>query len=147
MKCCFLYGPAPAVPVSLEGLVRSPGRFETTAGVVFEPFQVVPERPGGLQTIGFLGPTLPGSLQTTVFADPAPPGDLHTSLLVDPLPPGGLKTNKSVDPTQTGGRLHTGFGDWTISGSRQAKFLFLHRLERLGSLQTSGFQLYQRILV
>ena len=105
---------------------------------MFEPFQVVPERPGGLQTTGFLGPTLPGSLQTTVFADPAPPGDLHTSLLVDPLPPGGLETNKSVDPTQTGGRLHTGFGEWSISGSRQTKFLCLHRLERPGSLQTSG---------
>ena len=131
----------------MEGLVRSPGRFETTAGVVFEPFQVVPERPGSLQTTGFLGPTLPGGHQTTVFADPAPPGDLHTSLLVDPLPPGGLKTNKSVDPTQTGGRLHTGFGDWTISGSRQAHFLFLHCLERPGDLQTIGLVLHQIFLV
>ena len=114
---------------------------------MFEPFQVVPERPGSLQTTGFLGPTLPGSLQTTVFADPAPPGDLHTSLFVDSKPPGGLETNRPVDPTQTGGRLHTGFGDWTISGSRQAKFLFLHRLERPGSLQTTGCVLYQTILV
>ena len=123
----------------LFALVRSPGRLETTAGVVFEPFQVVPERPGGLQTTGFLGPTLPGSLQTIVFADPTPFGDLHTSLFVDSKPPGGLETNRSVDPTQTGGRLHTGFGDWTISGSRQAKLLFLHRLERPGGLQTIGF--------
>ena len=114
---------------------------------MFEPFQVVPERPGSLQTTGFLGPTLPGGRQTTVFADPAPPGDLHTSLLVDPLPPGGLETNKSVDPTQTGGRLHTAFGDWSLSGSRQAKFLCFHRLERPGSLQTSSLVLYQRILV
>lgn len=114
---------------------------------MFEPVQVVPERPGSLQTTGFLGPTLPGGLQTTVFADPAPPGDLHTSLLVDPKPPGGLETNKSIDPTQTGGRLHTGFGDWTISGSRQPKFLCLHGLERPGSLQPSGFVLYQRVLV
>ena len=115
--------------------------------MVFEPFQLVLESPPSFQTIDFPGPTLPGGLQTTGFADPAPPGDLHTSLFVDSKPPGGLKTNRSVDPKQTGGRLHTGLGDWTISGSRQAKFLFLHRLERLGSLQTSGFQLYQRILV
>ena len=114
---------------------------------MFEPFQVVPERPGSLQTTGFLGPALPGSLQTTVFADPAPPGDLHASLFVDSKPPGGRETNRYVDPTQTGGRLHTGFGDWRIPGSRQTKFLFLHRLERPGSLQTIGFVLYQRILV
>ena len=33
MKYCFFKGPAPGA--------RSPGRFETTAGVVFEPFQLV----------------------------------------------------------------------------------------------------------
>ena len=73
----------------------------------------------------------------TVLANPAPPGDLHTSLSIQSL----LETHRSVDPTQTGGGLHTGFGAWTISGSRQAKFLFLHRLERPGpgGLQTTGF--------
>ena len=114
---------------------------------MFEPFQVVPERPGRLQTIGFLGPTLPGSLQNTVFADPAHPGDLHPNLFVDPNPTGRLESNRSADPTQTGGRLHTGFGDWTISGSRQAHFLFLHCLERPGGLQTIGLVLHHILLV
>ena len=89
---------------------------------MFEPFQVVPERLGGFQTTGFLGPTLPGSLQTTVFADPAPPGDLQTTSIVDPEPPGGLEsssflqhkvTNVSykllVLATETGGRRNIGF--------------------------------------
>ena len=96
---------------ALFGLVRSPGRGETTAGVVFEPFQIVPEGAPGFQTIGFLGPTLPGGFQTTVFADPAPPGDLQTTIFVDPEPPGGLETIGFVDPTQTGGRLNADFGD------------------------------------
>ena len=91
MKYCFLGVQLRQSLCGLFGPVRSPGRFETTAGVVFEPFQVVPERPGSLQTGGFLGPTLPGSLQTTVFVNPAPPGDLHTSLFVDSKPPGGLE--------------------------------------------------------
>ena len=67
-----------------EAPVQSPGRFETTAGVMFEPFQIVPERPGGLQTVGFLNPTLPGGRQATIFVDPAPPGDLPTIIFVDP---------------------------------------------------------------
>ena len=74
---------------------------------MFEPFQVVLERPGGLQTIGFLDPALPGSLRTIAFVDPTPPGDLQTTIFVDPRLPGGLETTRFVDPTQTGARLHT----------------------------------------
>ena len=111
MKYCFLKVQLRGFLCALFGLVRSPGRLETTAGVVFEPFQIVPERPGGIQTLGFLGPTLPGGLQTIVFADPTPPGDLQTTIFVDPKLPGSLKTTRFVDPTQTGGRLNTGFGD------------------------------------
>ena len=40
---------------------------ENITGVVFEPFQIVPERPGGLQTNSFLDPALPGGLQTIIF--------------------------------------------------------------------------------
>ena len=111
MRYCFLGVQLRPSLCASFALVRSPGHFETTANVVFEPFQVVPERPGSLQTTGFLGPTLPGGHQTTVFADPAPPGDLQTSIFVDPKPPGGLQTTRFVDPTQTGSRLNTGFGD------------------------------------
>ena len=89
----------PGQPGRTRGVAKA---TKNSTGVMFEPFQVVPERPGGLQTIGFLGPTLPGGLQTTAFADPAPPGDLQTR---------GLETTRFVDPTQTGGRLNTGFGD------------------------------------
>ena len=106
------------------GLVRSPGRFETTASVVFEPFQIVPERPRGLQAIGFLDPTLPGGLQTTVFADPAPPGDLQTAIFVDPERPGSLATTRFVDPTQTGGRLNIGF--WRLKNSRKPPDQFFY---------------------
>ena len=82
----------------LEAPVRSPGRFETTAGVVFEPLVFSVQR--------FLEAS-----KTTVFADQTPPGDLHTTIFVDPELPGGLETTRFVDPTQTGGRLDTGFGD------------------------------------
>ena len=90
------------------------GATKNITGVVFEPFQVVPERPGGLQTNGFLDPMLPGSLQTTIFVDPMPPGDLPTIIFVDPTPPGGVKATSFLDPTQT--------------KSGQTNFLFLHRL-------------------
>ena len=87
---------------------------KNTTGVMFEPFQIVPERPGGLQTTGFLDPTLPGGLQTIIFVDPAPPGDLPTIIFVDPKPPGGVETTSCLDPAQP--------------KSRHANFLFLHRL-------------------
>ena len=90
------------------------GATKNTTGVMFEPFQVVPERPGGLQTTSFLDPTLPGSLQATIFVDRTPPGDLPTITFVDPTPPGGVETISFLDPAQT--------------TSRQANFLFLHRL-------------------
>ena len=53
MKYCFLGVQLRPSLCPLFGPVRSPGRFETTAGVVFEPFQVVPERPGSLQILVF----------------------------------------------------------------------------------------------
>ena len=74
---------------------------KNTTSVVFEPFQVVPERPGGLQTNSFLDPTLPGGLQTIIFVDPAPLGDLPTIVFVDPKPPGGAETTSFLDPAQT----------------------------------------------
>ena len=102
---------------------------------MFEPFQVVPERPGSLQILVF-------SVQR--FLEASKPlflpiqRLLATSTLVFLSIQSLLETHRSVDPTQTGGGLHTGFGAWTISGSRQAKFLFRHRLERPGpgGLQT-----------
>ena len=78
--------PSGGLPNTIVAVGRSASYcFESTASVVFEPFQVVPERPGGLKTI--------------IFVDPAPPGNLQTTISVDPKLPGSLETISFVAPT------------------------------------------------
>ena len=55
-----------------------------------------------------------------MFVDPTPPGDLPTIIFVDLKPHGSVNTTSFLDPAQTKSRLDTGFGAWTVPGSRQA---------------------------